>query len=140
MTYCHIRVPPKLKTVLFFFLNHITFIFLTFYLLRTFLFLLKYDFFFFWFRAILFREIPHLSILHGIAHTQNMNMKMYFFQKMTGKQKVKWSFQWIFRKLLPFRYFYDHFYTWQLITDIMILTLTGRGFLQNSYNYFFQSW
>lgn len=101
---------------------------------------LKIWFFFFWFRAILFREIPHLSILHGIAHTQNMNMKMYFFQKMTGKQKVKWSFQWIFRKLLPFRYFYDHFYTWQLITDIMILTLTGRGFLQNSYNYFFQSW
>lgn len=49
-------------------------------------------FFFFWFRAILFREIPHLSILHGVAHTQTWTWKCLSFKRWQGSKKLNEAF------------------------------------------------
>lgn len=42
-----------------------------------------------------------------VAHTKFIQANV-FFSKDDEKQKAKWNFQWIFRKLQPFRYLNDH--------------------------------
>lgn len=107
MTYCYTSVLPNLENSSFSFFKTMFpwyFWISSYWELSSFPF--KCDHF--WLRAELCREIPHISILYRLTHTQNTSMHVYFFQKMMKKQNSKWSFQWIFRKLLPFGYFYDH--------------------------------